>query len=99
MVDKKKYLGNPQGTFNKMTLIYTDETKFLGVHITEMLEWNTHVKSQTNKLRKVSFMMKSLKVIMNQLMIHNIYFSKSTHFYGLEYCLAGEGGNQIKKNI
>jgi len=42
-----------------MSLIYTAETKFLGVHITEMLEWNTHVQSLTNKLSKVSFMIKS----------------------------------------
>ena len=52
-----------------MTLIFTAETKFLGVHITEMLEWNTHVKSLRNKMSMVSFMMKSLKVIMNPLMI------------------------------
>ena len=52
--------GRPQLTFNKMNLIYTAETKYLGVYITELLKWSTHVQLLADKLSKVSFMIKSL---------------------------------------
>jgi len=60
---KKKCPVRPPVTFNKMNLIYTAETEFLGVYIVETLEWNTHVQALANKLSKVSFMIKSLKEI------------------------------------
>jgi len=97
---QKKSLKRGQGTFNKMNLIYTAETKFLGVHITELLEWNTHVLSLMNKLSKVSFMIKSLKMIMSPFMISNISCSKSSHFYSLEYYfVGGRRVIQIKKYL
>jgi hypothetical protein len=37
------FLVKPQVTFNKMNLDYTAEMKFLGIHITETLKWNSHV--------------------------------------------------------
>jgi len=48
-----------QVSFNKLNLEYTAEMKFLGIHITETLKWNSHVQSLANKLSKVSFMIKS----------------------------------------
>ena len=78
LVNKKKNCPiRPTVTFNKMNLIYTAETKFLGVYITEKLKWNTHVQSLENKLSKVSFMIKSIKENMSPFVICNIYFSKS----------------------
>jgi hypothetical protein len=56
-------LVKPQVTFNKMNLDYAAETKFLGIHITGTLKWNSHVQSLASKLSKVSFMIKSLKEI------------------------------------
>jgi hypothetical protein len=44
----------PQVTFNKMNLIYTAETKFLGVYIMEILKWNNPVQPLANNLGKVS---------------------------------------------
>jgi hypothetical protein len=70
------YLTKPQVTFNKMNLDYTAETKFLGMHITETLKWNSHVQSLASKLSKISFMIKSLKEILSPNMIRNIYFTK-----------------------
>jgi hypothetical protein len=70
------FLVKPQVTFNKMNLDYTAETKFLGIHITETLKWNSHVQSLASKLSKVSFMIKSLKEILSPNMIRNIYFTK-----------------------
>ena len=62
-------LVKPQVTFNKMILDYTAETKFLGIHITEKLKWNSDVQSLASKLSKVSFMIKSLKEILSPNMI------------------------------
>ena len=52
---QKKDPGRLQVTFNKTNLIYTAETKFLGVYIMEKLKWKAHVQSLANKLNKVSF--------------------------------------------
>jgi hypothetical protein len=59
-----------------MNLVYSAETKFLGIYITETLKWNSHVQSLATKLSKVSYMIKSLKEILSQHMIRNIYFTK-----------------------
>jgi hypothetical protein len=50
---QSKFPIKPQVSFNKLNLEYTAETKFLGVHITEILNWNSHVQSLANKLSKV----------------------------------------------
>lgn len=73
---KKKCPVKPQISFNKRNLIYTAETKFLGVCIKETLKWNTHVQSLANKLSEVCFMIMSPKEIMSPHMLCNIYFSK-----------------------
>jgi len=70
------FLVKSQVTFNKMYLDYTAETKFLGIHITETLKWNSHVQSLASKLSKVSFMMKSVKEILSPNVIQNNYFTK-----------------------
>ena len=44
-----------------MNLDYTAETEYLGIHITETLNWNSHIQSLASKLSKVSFMIKSLR--------------------------------------
>jgi len=49
-----------QVTCNKMNLIYTAETKYLGVYIKETLKWSTYVQSLADELSKISFMIKSL---------------------------------------
>ena len=56
---QSKFAIKPQVSFNKLNLEYTAEMKFLGIHITETLKWNSHVPSLANKLSKVSFMIKS----------------------------------------
>jgi hypothetical protein len=57
------HLEKPKVTIKKMNLKYTTETKFLGIHITESLKWNSHVKVLAGKLSKVAFMIKSLREI------------------------------------
>jgi len=76
-------------------LDYTAETKFLGIHITETLKWNSHVQSLTSKLSKVSFMIKSLKEILSPNMIRNIYITKfqSLIRFGILFWRGIEGVN------
>ena len=61
-----------------MNLSYTAETKFLGVHFTETLKWNTHVQSLANTWSKVSLMISLLKptghVCTNSLTFNNCTF-------------------------
>jgi hypothetical protein len=69
-------LEKPKVTINNTNIKYTTETKFLGIHITESLKWNSHVKALACKLSKVSFMIKSLRETMSTYMIRNLYFTK-----------------------
>jgi hypothetical protein len=87
------FLVKPQVTFNKMNLDYTAETKFLCIHITETLKWNSHVQSLASKLSTISFMIKSLKEILSPNMIRNIYFTQfqSLLWFGILFW-AGLGG-------
>jgi hypothetical protein len=73
---QSKFLIKPQVSCNELNLVYTDEAKFLGIHITETLTWNSHVQSLADKLSKVSFMIKSSKGILSPCMIRNVYFTK-----------------------
>jgi hypothetical protein len=64
-----KFPVKPQVIFNKMNLVYTAETKFLGIYVTETLNWNSHVQSLAAKFSQISYMMKSLKETLSQCMI------------------------------
>ena len=66
----------PLLTFNKMTVDYAAEIKFLGIQITETLKWHSHVQLLAGKLSKVAFMIKSLKEVLSPNLIRNIYFTK-----------------------
>jgi hypothetical protein len=79
------FMVKPQVTFNKMNLHCIAETEFLGIHITETLKWNCHVKSLASKLSEVSFMIKSLKEILSPNLIRNIYFTKFQSLLCLVY--------------
>jgi len=74
---QSKFPVKPQVSFNKLSLECTAETTFLGIHVTETLKWNSHVQSLANKLRKVSFMIKSSKGILSPYVIQSVYFTKS----------------------
>jgi len=95
----KVHTVKPKVTINKMDLNYITETKFLGIHITESLKRNSHVKVLANKLCKVSFMIKSLRETLSTYMIRNLYFKKiSITFMIWHIVMGGYGGvNQIEK--
>jgi hypothetical protein len=64
-------------TFDNMNVDYTAEIKFLGIQITDTLKWHSHVQLLAGKLCKVAFMIRSLKEVLSQNLIQNIYFTKS----------------------
>ena len=66
----------PQVTLNGSPLEYVADLKFLGIHITETLNWNIHLQTLAHKLSKVSFMIKVLKEILSPYVIRHIYFTK-----------------------
>ena len=66
----------PKVTLNGSSLEYVADLKFLGIYITETLNWNTHVQLLAHKLSKVSFMIKTLKETLSPYMIRHIYFTK-----------------------
>jgi len=93
------FLVKPKVTFNKMNLDYITETKFLGIHITETLKWNSHVQSLASNLSKVSFMIKSLKEILSPNMIRNIYFTKFQSLQQVGTLFWGELGGELNMRI
>ena len=100
IVDKKKKVPvAPQVTCSTMNLFYRAQTKFLGIYITEKLQWNTHVQSLVNKLRKISFMIKNPKQIMSPFMIRNIYFLKFQSLLWFGILLWGRKEDNSNKEI
>jgi hypothetical protein len=84
---------------NDMNLNYTNETKFLGIHITETLKWNSHVKALASKLSKISFMIKSLRKVLSTNMIWNTYFTKFYSLLRFGILFWGEWGGELYKRI
>jgi hypothetical protein len=69
-------LVKPRITFRNMDIAYKLELKYLGIHITENLRWNTHVHTLSLKLSWVSYLIKSLKEIVGPSVIRIIHYSK-----------------------
>ena len=88
----------PQVRINGINLTYIPQTKFLGIFITETLDWNTHINLLTTKLSKAVFVIKSTKGILTSHMTLNIYFAQfqSLMRFGLLFW-GGIGGEQIKE--
>ena len=62
----------PKVTLNGSSLEYVADLKFLGIYITETLNWNIHQQSLAHKLS----MIKTLKETLSPYMIRHIYFTK-----------------------
>ena len=78
-------LVKPSVAFSNITVAYVSETRYLGIQITDSLNWHSHIQLLANKLSKVNFMMKSLRDILSFNFIWNIYFTK---FHSLlQFCI------------
>ena len=85
----------PLATFNKMTVDYTAEIKFIGVQITDTLKWHSHIQLLAGKMCNVAFMIKSLsREVLSLNLIQNIYFTKflSPLWFGILFFGGGEQG-------
>ena len=47
--------------FKNVEISYTSEVKFLGIHISNNLKWNTHIQFLCSELNKVSYTISSLR--------------------------------------
>ena len=89
----------PKVIINKKNIQYITETKFLGLHITESLQWNTHIKALASKLSKVAFMIKSLREILSTYMVRNLYFAKFQSLLRFGLLLWGGVGGETNRKI
>jgi len=56
----------PQIRFNNI-IKHTHKTKFLGVHLTKIMEWEVHIKYLSSKLGKCYYIIQFLKGIKLQI--------------------------------
>jgi hypothetical protein len=87
----------PQIVFKNIEIGYQSELSFLGIHITETLKWNAHVRVLKAKLCKVIYMVKILKKTLSPYMLKFFYFSnfESRMRYGIILC----GGDRVSHSI
>jgi len=85
-------LVKPSVTFNKMTMDYIAEIKFLGIQITDTLKWHSHIHLLAGKLCKVAFIIKSLKEVLSPNLIRTFTLQNFTHFSGLVCYFGWEQG-------
>ena len=86
----------PQVTLNGLPLEYIADQNFLGIHITETLNWYIHLQTVAHKLSKVSFMIRSLKENLSPYMIKTHLFHKFSSDSTLWDTLLGWGGFKYK---
>ena len=65
----------PRIVIQNTDIAYKTEVKFLGMHITENLNWQTHIYHLCHSLSKDYYRIKSLKNTLSNHMLWNIYFA------------------------
>jgi hypothetical protein len=65
----------PQIVFKNTEIANQSEVRFLGIHMTETLQWCAHVQFLKAKLCKVVYMIEILKEKMRPHMIRTIHFT------------------------
>jgi hypothetical protein len=61
---------------NNKEVVRSVDVKFLGIFITEDLSWTTHTHYVCQKLSKISYLIKSLRDIVSQTVLINVYYAK-----------------------
>jgi hypothetical protein len=61
--------------FEGRDILYSSETKFLGIYINEKMKWNSHIKYLSSKLNTSYCMISFLKNIMSPYVLRTIYFA------------------------
>ena len=55
----------PKTVFQEMDIEYKNETKFLGLYLTEDVKWYVHIKHLCHILKKNYYVIQSLKTVMS----------------------------------
>jgi len=92
-------LVKPLVTFNNMNVDYTAEIKLLGIQITDILKWHSHVQLLAGTLCKVAFMIKSRKEVLSPNLIRNIYFTKFHSLLRFGILFWGGAGSELTNRI
>jgi hypothetical protein len=72
---QRKVVCKPSIFYNGAEISYKLVVKFLGINITENLNWHTHIKSLCSSLSKAYFIIKTLKDAMSYHIIRSIYYT------------------------
>ena len=65
----------PDILFQNMDIKYTNETKFLGLYLTEDVKWEVHIKHVCNILNKNYYVIQTLKSVTSLNTLRNVYFA------------------------
>ena len=86
----------PKTVFQEMDIEYKNETKFLGLYLTEDVKWDVHIKHLCHILKKNYYVIQSLKTITSINILRSIHFANfHSHLrYGI---LFWEGDSQSTK--
>jgi hypothetical protein len=58
-----------------MDIKYKNETKFLGLYLTEVVKWDVHINHVCNMLNKIYYVIQSLKTVTSINTLRSIYFA------------------------
>ena len=89
----------PEIVFQDMDIIYKNETKFLGLYLTEDVKWNVHITHVCNILNKNYYVMHSFKNFTSINTLRSIYFADfHSHLrYGILFCGADSQSTKVFK--
>ena len=65
----------PEIIFQNMAIKYRNETKFLGLYLTEDVKWEVHIKHVCNMLNKNYYIIQSLKSVTSLNTLRSVYFA------------------------
>ena len=65
----------PKIPFQNVDIKYKNETKFLGLYLTEDVKWEVHINHVCNLLNKNYYVLQSLKSVTSLNTLRNVYFA------------------------
>ena len=76
---------------NNNIIIETDKLKFLGLHISSRLSWDSHIKEVSTKITRTTDIIKKLQLTFPKNILLSIY--KSLILPHINYCILSWGYN------
>jgi len=79
----------PKILFQGMNIKYTNETKFLGLYLTEDIKWDVHIKHLCNILNKNYYVIQLLKTVNEYKYLEKYIFCKISFTFEIWYSFLG----------